>query len=135
MLMGFDAWVSLAVTAATLYALARELGPTDAIFVAAVVVLALAGIITPQEAFGGFANSGVLMIGALFVVAAGLRETGVMDYVGQRLLGRVETEFAALVCLAVVAMVKSLFLNNTPIVALLLPVVIDWCRKHGVAPS
>src|SRR5688572_33473760 len=114
--MGVEAWVSLAVTAVTLYALARELGPTDAIFVAAVVFLALLGIVTPEEAFSGFANSGVLMIGALFVVAAALRETGVMDYIGNRLLSRVETEFTALLCLAGVCLGKAAFLNNTPLV-------------------
>jgi di/tricarboxylate transporter len=123
------------VTLVTLYALARELGPPDAIFVAAVVVLAIAGVITPEQAFGGFANAAVLMVGALFVVAAALRETGVMDYVGVQFLGRVKTEQAALVCLAGVCVTSSAFLNNTPIVAMLMPVVIDWCRRRGVSPS
>jgi di/tricarboxylate transporter len=134
-MMTAEAWLTLAVTALLLYVLARELGPPDVVFVAAVVVLALAGVITPEEAFGGFANSGVLMIGALFVVAAALRETGVMDYVGQRFLGRAKTELAALAAIAGVCLAASAFLNNTPIVAMLLPVVIDWCRKRSVSPS
>lgn len=133
--MTWEAWFTIAVAVGTLYALARELGPADMIFVGAVVVLALAQVISPAEAFGGFANSGVLMVAALFLVAAGLRETGVIDYVGQRLLGPVRSEFAALVCIACVAVVASAFLNNTPIVAMLLPIVIDWCRRHEVSPS
>jgi di/tricarboxylate transporter len=133
--MSWEAWLTLAVTVVTLYALARELGPPDVIFVAAVVVLAIAGVITPEQAFGGFANSAVMMVGALFVVAAALRETGVMDYLGLRFLGKVKTEFAALVCIAAVCLTSSAFLNNTPIVAMLLPIVIDWCRKRSVSPS
>ena len=133
--MGTAAWITLAVLAITLYALVRDLGPPDIVFVAAVVVLALAGVITPEEAFSGFANSGVLMVGALFVVAAALSETGVMSYLGQRFLGRVQTERAALLCIAAVAITSSAFLNNTPIVAMLLPVILDWCRKRQVSPS
>lgn len=102
---------------------------------AAVVVLAVAGILKPGEAFGGFANSAVIMVGALFIVAAALRETGALEFVSQRFLGAVRSEWVALCCIATVATVASAFLNNTPIVAMLLPLILDWCRKHNVAPS
>jgi di/tricarboxylate transporter len=133
--MSIQAWITLLVTLLTLYALVREKGPPDVIFVGAVVLLALMRIITPAQAFGGFANSGVLLVGALFVVAAALRETGVMDYVGHRVLGRANTELAALACIAALLIVKSAFLANTPIVAMMLPLVIDWCRKRQISPS
>src|SRR5262249_58389756 len=77
--------VTLAVLAALLYGLVKD-RPADVLFVGAVVLLAAFGVISPGEAFSGFANAGMLIVAALFVVAAGLRETGVMDYIGERFL-------------------------------------------------
>lgn len=133
--MSGDAWITVAVTVLVLYALAKELAATDMVFMAAIVLLSVLGILKPDEAFGGFVNNAVLLVGGLLVVAAGLRETGVMDAMGTRFLGPVKTEVGALLCLAVFCTTKSAFLNNTSAVALLMPVVIDWCRKNQVAPS
>ena len=92
-------------------------------------------MITPDDAFSGFANSAMLIVAALFVVAAGLRETGVMEYVGEHFLGHVETEAKALFYMAVVLIPSAMVLNNTPKVALLVPVLIAWCRKRRISPS
>jgi di/tricarboxylate transporter len=126
--------VTLAVLAGLLYGLVQD-KPADVLFVAAVVLLAAFGVIGPEEAFSGFANSGMLIVAALFVVAAGLRETGVMEYVGDRFLGRVETEGTALLLMALVLIPSAMVLNNTPKVALLVPVLIAWCRKRRISPS
>jgi len=99
------------------------------------VLLAACGVIAPDEAFSGFANSGMLIVAGLFVVAAGLRETGVMDYVGERFLGHVQTEARALLYMAAVLIPSAMVLNNTPKVALLVPVLIAWCRKRRISPS
>ncbi len=127
-------WATLAVLAALLYGLVRDL-PTDVLFVGAVVLLAAFRVITPEEAFGGFSNAGMLTVAALFVVAAALRETGVMEIVGERFLGHVETEGKALLYMAVVLIPSAMVLNNTPKVALLVPVLIAWCRKRRISPS
>ena len=130
----FEMGVTLAVLAGLLYGLIKD-KPADLLFVGAVVLLAAFGVIGPADAFSGFANSGVLIVAALFVVAAGLRETGVMDYIGERFLGRVETEGQALLLMAAVLIPSAMFLNNTPKVALLVPVLIVWSRKRRISPS
>ena len=127
-------FVTLGVLAALLYGLVKD-KPADLLFVGAVVLLAAFGVISPEEAFSGFANSGMLVVAAMFVVAGGLRETGLMDDVGDRLLGRVESEGTALLVLATVLIPSALVLNNTPKVALLVPVLIAWCRKRRISPS
>jgi di/tricarboxylate transporter len=132
--MGWDAWLTIAVTATVLIALMCE-KPADLVFMGAIVLLALCGVIKPEEAFGGFISNSLLMVAALFVVTAGLKETGVVDVVGSRVLGPAKTELGGLIMLAIFAITTSAFLNNTPIVAMLIPVVIAWCRKQQVAPS
>ena len=58
-----------------------------------------------------------------------------MEYVGERFLGHVETEAKALFYMAVVLIPSAMVLNNTPKVALLVPVLIAWCRKRRISPS
>ena len=130
----FEMWATLAVLVVLLIGLVRDL-PTDALFVGAVVLLAALGILKPEEAFAGYANAGMLTVAALFIVAAALRETGVMEFVGERFLGHVETEGRALFYMAVVLIPSAMVLNNTPKVALLVPVLIAWCRKRRISPS
>ncbi|REJ72589.1 MAG: SLC13 family permease [Planctomycetota bacterium] len=133
--MGIDAWITLTVVAVLLFALLKNLAPPDLLFLGATALLAVLGIITPDEAFAGFSNSGMLTVAVLFVVAAGLRETGVLDYVGHHVLGRARTEAGVLTRLAAVVLPMSAFLNNTPVVAMFVPVVMDWSRRHQVSPS
>jgi len=133
--MGPEFWITIAVVGVTLFLLMREVAPPDIIFVGALVALVLAGVLKTKDAFSGFASPGVLMVGALFMVAAALRETGAMDYLGQHMQGRVKTESAALAVTAGVGVTTSALLNNTTIVAMLLPVLMDWCRKRNVSPS
>lgn len=132
--MSQDAWITVGVTIAVLIALIRE-RPADLVFMAAIVFLSLLDIMSPQKAFSGFISNALLMVGALFVVTAGLRETGVVDLVGGRVLGPAKSEIGGLLMLTAVCVATSAFLNNTPIVAMLIPVVLSWCRKNRVAPS
>lgn len=118
-----------------LVGMARNLAPPDALFLGAAVVLALTGVISPEEAFSGFANPGVITLAGLFIVAAALRETGVLDAIGQRLLGAERNERGALLRLAGFVVPMSAFVNNTPIVAMLMPVILDFCRKHKISAS
>ena len=133
--MNLDAFLTLGVLSLIFIGLVKNLAPPDFLFLGGTTFLALLNIITPLEAFAGFSNSAMLTVGVLFVVAAGLKETGALDYVSHFVLGGVRTEMAVLVRLAIVVVPLSAFLNNTPIVALFIPVVMDWSRQHRVSPS
>ncbi|TWT74620.1 Sodium-dependent dicarboxylate transporter SdcS [Posidoniimonas polymericola] len=108
--------------------------PVELLFLSGLAVITLAGVIPPTTALSGFSERAVILIGALFAAAAGLRTTGALDWIGQTLLGRATTERGALFRLALVAPISAVVLN-TPLVAMFAPVVIDWCRKREVSPS
>ncbi len=128
-------WITLGVLVAMVYGLIRYANLADVIFLGGLTLLGLSGIVSPQEALSGFSNAGMLTVAALFVVAAGLRETGSLDLIAHKLLGPEGSERKALLRLTIALSVVSAFLNNTTVVAMALPVVLDWCRKHGIAPS
>jgi len=132
--MGWEAIFCLVVLGLVIAGLIRNISP-DALLLGAVVLVTLVGIITPEQALSGFSNTAMLTVAALYVVAAALRETGALEELGRRLFGRVKAERACLTRMAGLLPVLSAFLNNTPIVAMFIPIISDWCRKHRVAPS
>ncbi len=133
--MSFEAWLTLATTVFLFVALVKNLAPPDVLFLGAAAFLAVTQVISADQAFRGFANPGVITVAVMFVVAAALRETGVLDWVGHVVLGRARNEVGAFVRLAILVLPLSAFLNNTPIVAMLVPVVLEWSRRHEVSPS
>ncbi len=133
--MGFEAWLTLGLTGLIFLALIRDTAPPDIVFLGAMVVLLLFGVIDTEEAFSGFSNPGVITIAMLFIVTTALQETGLMEAAGQRLLGRAKTETGALARLSAVVMPLSAFLNNTPVVAMFMPLTVAWCRRNRISPS
>ncbi|QDV24453.1 SLC13 family permease [Aureliella helgolandensis] len=113
----------------------RRNAPTDLLFGLALVAYILFGIVDPATAWKGFSSNAVIAIGGLLVVSTALRNTGALDSLGAKLLGNVKTERGALGRLSSVLLTSSAFLLNTAIVAMLMPVVISWCRQRNVSPS
>jgi len=131
----WQAWYTLAVIAATLAALVRNIGPADMVLWAGTILVTLPGIVAPQQVLSGFADPGLLTVAALFVVSGGLRETGALDRIGARMFGGARTERGVVLRIAPQVAALSAFLNNTAVVAMLMPVLGDWCRKHRISPS
>ena len=96
---------------------------TDQLFLAGLLVLTIANVITPAEAFEGLSNPAVLTIAGLLVVTAGLRSAGVLDWLGNKLLGSARTQTQALIRLTLVITVASAFLLNTAVVAMMLSLI------------
>ena len=129
-------WIAVSVTVSVFVVLQVRRGvPTDLLFLTALLVVTLTGVISPQEALAGFANPAPIAIAGLLIVAAGLRSSGALDLLGTRLLGKARTEQQALWRLAPTLLAASAFTLNTALVAMTMPAVIDWCRRHNVSPS
>ncbi|MBM4259170.1 MAG: SLC13 family permease [Deltaproteobacteria bacterium] len=133
--MIWQAWVTIGVLLLVVSLLTFSRIAPDVIMLGAITLLLTLGVVDEKEALGGFANEGMLTVAVLFVVAAGVRETGGMAFVAQRILGKPQSVFAAQARMMVPTAVLSAVMNNTPLVAIMLPVVADWAKKHRIAPS
>jgi di/tricarboxylate transporter len=102
----------------------------DVILIGAVLLLLLVGILTPNQALAGFSNEGVATVAVLFVVGAGVRETGAVDFISTRIFGRPQTPERAIARMMVPTMAFSAVMNNTPLVAMMIPAVTDWARAN-----
>jgi len=101
-----------------LLALVRDWASPEKLFLGVVVVLILFRVLEPQVALLGLANIGVATIAALYVVVAGLRESGATQLLGRYLVGSPKSSRGALVKVLPVATGLSAVVNNTPVVAM-----------------
>ncbi|KAA3611443.1 MAG: hypothetical protein DWQ01_04955 [Planctomycetota bacterium] len=135
--MDVHGWVALAilVVAAVLF-LTRWL-PLELTALGIPVALFLTGTLTdPAEALQGFGNHAVLAIASVFVLGAGLQESGVADLIARavrRLGGTSETRLLIVISLAIA--VLSAFMSNAATVAVLLPAVLALSRRARVPSS
>ncbi|HVW38436.1 MAG TPA: SLC13 family permease [Pirellulales bacterium] len=130
-----DAWFTLSVLALVFGMLMWSRVAPDVVLIGGVALLLLRGILTPREALSGLSNEGMATVGVLFIVGAGVRQTGGIDWIAQRLLGRPKTTTQAVGRLMLPTAGLSAFMNNTPLVAMLIPVVGDWAKQQRVSAS
>jgi di/tricarboxylate transporter len=133
--MSWEAWVSVAVIASTVGMLIFSRYSTDLILMAGLSILVLTRILTPKEALEGFANEGMATVGIMFVVVAGLQETGAINWLSKYLFGKPKTISGAQVRMMLPVAALSGFMNNTPLVAMMIPAVSDWARRFRMSPS
>ncbi len=133
--MSWEAWFTLAVILLTVVALARELLPPSATILSAVVVLLVAGVVSAEQAFSGFSNPAPITVAALFILARAVEKTGALQPIIRATLGDGLGVRSSLSRLVFPTAAASAFLNNTPIVTMLVPQVTDWAERRGHSPS
>jgi di/tricarboxylate transporter len=114
----------------------KETVPPDLVALGVLVLVTLVGWITPKEAFSSFANEAPITVAAMFILSSGLQRCGAIEDVG-RLLRRLPnmTELKLLVLLMGLVIVCSAFINNTPVVVALLPLVLGVARHYQISAS
>ena len=133
--LGWQAWATLGIVGMVIGLLVFTRYSPDIILLGGLALLLTAGILTPREAFSGVSNEGLITVVVLSGIAAVLRETGVIDLVVRYLLGRPESLTAAKVRIMLPVAIISAFLNNTPVVATLMPAVDDWAKRNRMSVS
>lgn len=133
--MGFDAWYTLAIVGLSFGLLAWGVAAPDIVLVGALTLLLVAGILTPDQALSGLANEGMVTVGVLYIVVTGLKETGAISWIVQNILGHPKTTQRAQIRLMTPVVTMSAFLNNTPVVAMMIPAVTEWARRHSLSVS
>ncbi|CAM9577422.1 unnamed protein product [Scytosiphon promiscuus] len=108
--------------------------PEVVVFLALVLVWN-AGTVSTEDALSGFNNPGVLAVGSLFVVIKGVERSRLADRAARHVFGLRTSLSAGLLRLMGLAFVLSAFLNNTPVVALLIPITRDWALTRGFSPA
>ena len=133
--LGWQAWTTITVTIGVFLLNALTTLSAEVVFLGGTAVLFVSGILTETDALAGFSNPGMITVAVLYIVVTGLSQTGGMNWISQRVLGLPQGQNMALLRLMAPVMGMSAFLNNTPVVAMFIPVVSDWSRKLRISPS
>lgn len=126
---------TLLVVAVAIFLIAREVVSPDVMLFAALVLLMAVGVVTPETALASFGNPAVAAVAALFVVAAGVRATGMLESASRAILDGAGGLRSALLRLTASTSILSAFISNTPIVAMGVPTVITWAERNRLSPS
>ena len=134
---GFNlyAWITIATVLTMFTILLFTKLRADLVFLGAIAILFVTGVLDAKEAFSGFSSTSVVIIGVLFVVVAGLTHTGVLQWIVKHLLGQPESYSKAVVRLMLPVAALSSFLSNTTVVALFVGIVKMWSKKLNISPS
>lgn len=129
-------WIVLATTIVAIVLFVSEKLTVDLVGLLIIAALVLSGVLSPSEGFSGFSDAATLTVAFMFVLSASLLRTGAVSTMGPRLSHHMrERPVLGMVLFMLTVGLLSAFINNTPVVALLIPVVVQMAHASGQAPS
>ena len=134
--MTLEIGLTLTIIVLAVVLFATEKLRVDLIALMVLLTTALLGLVTPEEAFAGFANPAVITVWAVYIVSGGLFITGVADMLGERIIrlaGNSEPRLVAVIMITCGSM--SAFMNNIGATAVLLPAVVGISRQAKIPLS
>jgi len=133
--MSLDALITLGVLLVFLGIIIRGRLAVDFALAGAMVALLVFGVLTPNEAFSGFSNPALFIIACFYVVASALKESGALHWWVMRLLGNSGSIKGAIPRIMGPVALSSSMISNTPVVAIFIPLIQDWARRHKLSVS
>ena len=120
----------------TILFLVFEVLTIDLVGIGIILVLSLAGVLTPGEAVAGFSSRAVITVASLFIVGEGILRTGAVGFLARKLIDLSKGNFQAILFLTVLSVgTVSMFLNNTPVVIVFIPILLGIASEQHIFPS
>lgn len=134
--MTTDIGIVLGIIALAVVLFISERLSIDTVAILVMSLFMLTGILTPMEGLSGFSNPATVTVALMFVISSAIFKSGVLNNVGLLLthIGR-KNYLLCLLSLMLISGILSAFINDTAVVALLMPVVIQVCRDTKINPS
>lgn len=130
------ALITLGIIIIAIVLFATEALPVDLVAILILISLVLTGVLTPQEGIKGFSNKATITVAFMFVLSAALLKTGALQVLAHRLskFFRYKFNVGMLLMMLMIAVISA-FINNTPVVAMFIPVVIQIAHTSGQEPT
>jgi len=134
--MSFEIVITVCVVLAAVILFATEVISIDLVALLIICSLVIAGVISPEEGVAGFSNKATITVAFMFVLSAALLKTGALQFIAHRLskIFRYRFNTGILLMMILIAIISA-FINNTPVVAVFIPVVIQIANSSGQSPS
>ncbi|MFT5336898.1 MAG: di/tricarboxylate transporter [Luteibaculaceae bacterium] len=131
-----DQWITLAIVLVAVILFVTEWLSVDVIGMVIISLFMVSGVLTPSEAVKGFSNTATVTIAAMFALSAAILKTGQLGAIGYYLSKvLVKSKTKGILLIMIITGVISAFINNTPVVAVLIPIIIAASVKAKISPS
>jgi len=131
-----QAWISIAILVGMFVMFLRETYPVEVVAIGASALMLVLGIIPSTEISGVLSNNAPWTIAAMFVIVGGLVRTGALEYVSGVAARNAEKHPAAtLIGLGLLVTAISAFVNNTPLVVVMMPIFMQLAKQLSLSPS
>lgn len=130
------AFITIGIIIIAIVLFATEALPVDLVAILILLSLVISGVLTPQEGIKGFSNKATITVAFMFVLSAALLKTGALQVLAHRLskFFRYKFNVGMLLMMLMIAVISA-FVNNTPVVAMFIPVVIQIAHTSGQEPT
>jgi di/tricarboxylate transporter len=134
--MTIDMLIVFCVIVLAVFLFASEKLPVDLTAILVMAILLLTGIVSPKEGISGFSNTATMTVGAMFILSAALQKTGAVTFLGSVSSKVFKFNFwVGLIGTMIIVGVVSAFVNNTPVVAVFIPILLGLAAKNKISPS
>ncbi len=134
--MGIDLILTFCIIGIGVFLFVKDYFSIDTTSILIMALFIVAGVLSPEEGFSGFNHPATLTLGCIFVVSGGVFNSGLLDGLSHRIIKLAKIHYSvALVTFCLLSGVFSAFINDTAVVALLLPIALTVCRETGISPG
>jgi len=133
--MSVDATITLTVLICFLIVAISGRLAVDIALAVSMTALLVFGVLTPNEAFQGFSNPALFIIASFYIVSSALKESGALHWWIMRWLGKKKSVKGAIPLIMAPVALSSSVISNTPVVAIFIPLIQDWARRHDLSIS
>ncbi len=128
-------WLSIGVIAVMMAAFVWGKLRYDLVAACALLLALATGVVTTENAFSGFSDDIVIIVGSALLVSAGVARSGIMEALLHRYVPAVRSVRVQLIILVTVVTVLSAFVKNIGALAIMIPIAFQFARRSKVSPS
>lgn len=134
--MNIDLILTFFIISVGVFLFVKDYFSIDTTSILIMALFIVAGVLSPEEGFSGFNHPATLTLGCIFVVSGGVFKSGIMDGLSNTIIKLAKVHYmVALMVFCVIAALFSAFINDTAVVALLLPIALTVCRQTNISPG
>lgn len=131
-----ELYFTIAIIAIGIFLFVKDYFSIDTTSILIMALFIVSGVLDPEEGFSGFNHPATLTLGCMFVVSAGVFKSGLIDGLSGKIIKVARIHYMiALVIFCLISAVFSAFVNDSAVVALLIPMALAVCRETGISPS
>ncbi|HSP12879.1 MAG TPA: SLC13 family permease [Salegentibacter sp.] len=131
-----ELYLTVAIIGIGIFLFIKDYFTIDTTSILIMALFIVAGVLTPEEGFSGFNHPATLTLGCMFVVSAAIFKSGIIDGLSNRIIQIAKVNYLlALMVFCFTAAFFSAFINDSAVVAILIPMALLVCRESGIAPS